>query len=66
MDATRWRGNLKGLQVDALKRKVGTPPKFNSEFTPENGWLEYFLVSFLGRLGLFSGAFAVSFREGMT
>ena len=31
-------------------------------FAPENGWLEYnrFL---LGRLGLFSGAFAVSFRE---
>ena len=31
---------------------------------PENGWLEYdpFL---LGRLGLFSGAIAVNFREGM-
>ncbi len=28
---------------------------------PENGWLEYFLVSFWD--GLFSGAFAVSFRE---
>ena len=32
------------------------------KFAPENGWLEYdrFL---LGRLGLFSGAMAVSFRE---
>ena len=30
-------------------------------FAPENGWLEYFLVSFWD--GLFSGAFAVSFRE---
>ena len=29
-------------------------------FAPENGWLEYFLVLFLGP-GKFSGAFAVSF-----
>ena len=31
-------------------------------FAPKNGWLEYdpFLLGF----GLFSGAFAVSFREG--
>ena len=25
----------------------------NSEFTPENGWLEDFLLSFWGKLGLF-------------
>ena len=38
-----------------------TLPETNSEFTPENWWLEdgiYFLD------GQFSGAFAVSFREG--
>ena len=33
----------------------GTLPETNI-FTPENGWLEYFLVSFWGRLGIFSGA----------
>ena len=35
----------------------------NSKFAPENGWLEYdpFLLGF----GLFSGALAVSFREGI-
>ena len=33
-------------------------PETNSEFTPENGWLEYdcFMLGF----GLFSGAFAVT------
>ena len=31
-------------------------------FAPENGWLEY--KPFLLRFGLFSGSFAVSFREG--
>ena len=30
---------------------------------PEKGWLEYLFRFLLGRLGLFSGAFAVSFRE---
>ncbi len=35
-----------------------TLPETNSKFAPENGWFESFL---LGRLGLFSGAFAVSF-----
>ena len=41
---------------------MGTLPETNI-FAPENGLLEYdpFL---LGHLGLFSGAFAVSFREG--
>ena len=41
-----------------------TLPETNSEFAPENGWLEYdpFL---LGKNGLFSGAFAVSFRESV-
>ena len=38
-------------------------PETNSEFTPENGWLEYdpFLLGFC----LFSGALAVSFRDGI-
>ena len=37
-----------------------TPPETNI-FAPENGWLEY--DPFLLGPGLFSGAFAVSFRE---
>ena len=37
----------------------------NSKFAPENGWLEYDPASFWGKFGLFSGAFAVSFREGI-
>ena len=40
----------------------GTLPETNSEFTPENGWLEYFLVSFWGKRPIFRGH--VSFREG--
>ena len=41
---------------------VGTLPETNSEFTPENGWLEddCFL---LGQKACFQGR-AVSFREG--
>ena len=35
----------------------------NSEFTPENGWLEDFLLSFWGKPGLFLEAFAVCFRS---
>ncbi len=34
-----------------------------SKFTPENGWLEYFLVSFWGFWTYFQG-WTVSFREG--
>ena len=45
-------------------KKGITLPETNSEFSPENGWLEYFLVSFWGA-AYFQGAFAVSFREGM-
>ena len=39
----------------AKTHKVNLPSETNSNFAPENGWLEYdrFL---LGRLGLFSGA----------
>ena len=40
---------------------VNTLPETNM-FAPENGWLEY--DPFLLGPGLFSGAFAVSFREG--
>ena len=38
--------------------------KLTSEFTHNNGWLEDFFVSLFGNFGLFSGAFAVGFREG--
>ena len=34
-------------------------PETNSKFTPENGWNMNFLVGY----GLFSGAFAISFKE---
>ena len=45
---------------------MGSLPKKQQKFTPENGCLEYEAVSFWGaRLGLFSGGeVAVSFREG--
>ena len=38
-----------------------TLPETNSQFAPENGWLEYFLVSFWGPV-YFQGR-AVGFRE---
>ena len=34
---------------DAWKHGENTPLKVNSDFTPENGCLEYYIVSFLGR-----------------
>jgi len=37
-------------------------PETNSEFAPENGWLEYETNFLLGNLK-FSGAFAVRFRK---
>ena len=45
----------------AMKLTISLP-ETNSKFAPENGCLEYdrFLLGF----GNFSGAFAVSFREG--
>ena len=46
------------FDLPSLKLTANVPEK------SENGWLEYELLSFLGRLGLFSGAFAVSFRDG--
>ena len=51
-------GFLHGVQA------AGDPETFPASLPPENGGLEAdpFL---LGRLGLFSGAFAVSFREGI-
>ena len=53
----------KGIHFRNMQTKIYTLPETNSEFTPENGWLEYkpFLLGF----GLFSGAFAVSFGEGI-
>ena len=51
-----WRlGRAKGWEC--------TLPETNSHFAPENGWLEYFLVSFWGP-GLFSGALAVTLVSG--
>ena len=44
-----------------LKMDTYTLPE-TSIFAPENGWLEY--DCFLLGPGQFSGAFAVSFREG--
>ena len=39
-------------------------PSLKSNSSPlENGWLEYFLVSFWEGLPIFHGAFAVSFKE---
>ena len=39
-------------------------PSLKSNSSPlENGWLEYFLVSFLGGIAYFHGAFPVSFKE---
>ena len=52
--------------VDGLKNLSGTitlPPNEASNLAPENGWLEY--DCFLLGPGLFSGALAVSFREGI-
>ena len=48
-----------------MTRSLKTPPKFNSEFTPEKWWERFRRSSFLLGLGNFSRAFAVKFREGM-
>ena len=42
----------------------GTLPESNSEFTPDNGWLEDDHSFPFGMDTLLPGAFAVSFREG--
>ena len=52
-----------GFYMDSLSR-LHTLPETNSEFTPENGWLEYDPASFWGKRPIFRGKFAVSFREG--
>ena len=41
-----------------------TLPETNSQLAPENGWLVQMNIPFWGRALKFSGAFAVSFREG--
>ena len=41
--------------IDDLILTCTRDPETNSHFAPENGWLEYDIVSFLGP-GLFSGA----------
>ena len=47
--------------VPRFRKQNGTLPGTNSKRS-ENGWLEY--DPFLLGVGLFSGALAVSFREG--
>ena len=47
------QSNMKKWMNKPLKIS-STLPETNSKFAPENGWLEYFLLSFLD--GLFSGA----------
>ena len=44
--------------------KIFALPETNRLLAPENGWLEDDSFPFWGKFGLFSGAFAVSFREG--
>ena len=57
---------MKDLSFGRLERK-STLPETNSEFSPKNRWLEYYIP--IGSLGLFSGAmyraFAVRFKEGI-
>ena len=53
---------LKKWKKEYISSTTTTLPETNM-LAPENGWLEYFLVSFWGP-GLSSGALAVSFREG--
>ncbi len=48
------------LNDEQMSNKVGVEHQ-PEQFARENGWLEDFLVSFWD--GLFSGAFAVSFRD---
>ena len=52
------------VKLDGTVLKIGYPP-WNWHFRIENGWLEYFLVSFLGP-GPFSGEnLLLNFREGI-
>ena len=53
-----WKTLLReffGSQTKFNSRVSFTLPETNSKFAPENGWLEYYIVSFWGNLGLFSG-----------
>ena len=54
--------NLGGQPKSTFTRRSFVPES-NGIFAPENGWLEEKSFAFLGP-GPFSGAFAVSFREG--
>ncbi len=55
-----------GIVDDLGHHRVGfhSPKQAASEFTPEKWWLEDDPASFWD--GIFSGALAVSFREGIT
>ena len=59
-----WMPCLRRTQDSYLvwptKKKVSTLPETNSSHLKMDGWKMYFLLGF----GRFSGAFAVSFREG--
>ena len=48
-----------------LIKKTVTLRKTNNIFAPKNGWLVHRILSYWGGFGLFSGALAVSFREGI-
>ncbi len=59
---TKKKGQTSAIGIWKTLGKEDTLPETNSHFAPENGWFQY--DRFLLGLNLFSGAFAVSFREG--
>ena len=54
---------MKGLLTIIKAQKNHLHSQKLTAKAPENGWLEDDRLSFLRRLGIFSGFFAVSFRE---
>ena len=52
----RSRPQRRGVVMMGFMNGEGhSVPKTNRKFAPENGWLEDYVVSFWGVLGLFSG-----------
>ncbi len=66
-ETSRWFSNIDSTgreKSPTEKPQKTTLPETNSKFAPENGWLEYFLVSFWGvGLPIFRGKLAVSLLE---